>query len=187
MASSFIEFISCSANSNDRWDDCPRTQKLDPDFLCTVPTSLRNFHFLNTPPRIYFNEFIPLPKLELYENALQRGNVFSNACFAFKLGRKTFQTLGVFSQLCVVKLKCVWAGDISAVFLAQTGKKYFIWPKYFLPFRTDKHSAKNCLIRGGQNFIPSHPAVFERKWNSFHILEATIMQQGTENGWNRLW
>ena len=75
---------------------------------------------------MYFNEFIPLPKLELYENALQRGNVFSNACFAFKLGRKTFQTLGVFSQLCVVKLKCVWAGDISAVFLAQTGKKYFI-------------------------------------------------------------
>lgn len=92
--------------------------------LCTVPTALSNFHFLNTPPRIYFNVFIPLPKLELYENELQRGNVFSNACFAFKLGRKTFQPLGVFSQRCVVKLKCVWAGDMSAFFGgAQTGKK----------------------------------------------------------------
>ena len=74
-------------------------------------------------------------RLELYENALQRGNVFSNACFAFKLGRKTFQTLGVFSQRCVVKLKCVWEGDISAVFfLPKPGKNTLYDLNTFYPF-----------------------------------------------------
>lgn len=162
-------FISCSANSNTRWDDCPRTQieVTHPDSLRTVLTELSNFHFLNTPPRIYFNVFIPLPKLELYENAFQWRNVFRNACFAFKLGRKTFQTLGVFSQRCVVKLKCVRAGDMSAVFfLAQTGKKNTLYDQStFYPSEQilykrynncwDRHSVKNCLIRGVRTLFPA--------------------------------
>ena len=142
--------------------------RLDPDFLCKVPTSLSNFHFLNTSPRIYFNEFIPLPNLERYENALQRGNVFSNACFALKLGRKTFQTLGVFSQRCVVMIEvCVGRRHFS--------RFKFFWPNRekntlydlntFDPFEQilykrydncwDKHSAKNCLIRGVRTLFPA--------------------------------
>lgn len=78
---------------------------------------------------------------------------------------------------------------------AQTGKKNTLYDlNTFNPFEQilykrydscwDKHSSKNCFIRGVRTFFPAIQLCLNKNWISFHILEATIMQQGTENGWN---